>query len=89
MKSKCEVVRVVATRWDKKKVEVIWEGESLELGLHQLYHESINSLEGVACLQLIERESTGILFVRVTVSMDCRPFCKTPESMGPDKYGYY
>lgn len=39
-------------------------------------------------LQLIERENTGVLFVRINLQNDGRPFCTKPEEMNLDKYGY-
>lgn len=71
-----------------RKVEIIWTGDDWGEALNELNSEVSKRLSDRAELLLIERENTGILFSRVIVHIDGRPFCKVPSEAGPDKYGF-
>jgi hypothetical protein len=72
----------------RKNSNVLFESNDFAIAWNFLWHQASVNCEGRKHYQLIEREDTGVLFVRVNVEQDGRPFCKSPEDMGPDKLGY-
>jgi hypothetical protein len=72
----------------RKDIKVLHESNDFAMAWNFLWHQASINCEGRKHYQLIEREDTGVLFVRANVEQDGRPFCKRPQDMGPDKFGY-
>lgn len=88
MENRYALYAAEAKRSDNRKVILLWSGDSFEKALGQLIgYMKANVSENVQ-LQLVEREDTGVLFMRISMHVDGRPFCMKPEEMGPDKYGF-
>ena len=79
---------VAAGRSVHKKIDILMESDNI----NDMWMELILRMKAYSRrakhYQIIERELTGILFVRVDVFFDGREFCKKPEDMGPEKYGF-
>lgn len=88
MKGKYEIQDVEMSRYEQKKISIVWEGEEWEQALCRLSMIIYGISNRAVHLQLIEREDTGVLFVRAIVMIDARPFCEHGEQIGPDKFGF-
>lgn len=86
---KYSIYLVEVTRSSSKRMEVIYGSDNWQLVVDDLKRAMQDYAKDRVELQLIEREDSGILAVRMSVSIDGRPFCKSAQDMGPDKYGYH
>lgn len=87
---KWQVQQYERTRHDQKRVYIKLatdnEWEARQEFLLQIV-KAIKSQQATE-LRLVEREYTGVLFVRADASIDTRPWCPDGETMSDKYYGY-
>lgn len=86
MNKRYAVFEVEVTKTEQKEINLLFESDDYDMCWNCLCYKAYSHLRELKKYQLIEKD--GTLNVRVEIYIDGRQFCKNPEEMGPDKYGY-
>jgi hypothetical protein len=82
------VYEVEVTSDSEKKMLLLIETDDYASAWCRLWHSACLNSGSLKKYQMIERDDIGMLYVRMDVFIDGRPFCESPEDMGPEKFGY-